>query len=134
MSDSTTDTAVTRAFRAYAHGFVAKDSAQRLLPLAVTEVMRGGTFVDPEVAGILVALVSKGVRSYEGPFGLTVQEQRVAVLLTDGMTNREIGVQLGITPGTVKTHVANAVAKLGARDRYDAADIVEREEIDAPGT
>lgn len=100
----------------------------------VTSVGGGGTFIDPQVAGILAALTSKGLRSYEGPFGLTVQEQRVAVLLTDGLTNREMGVQLGIAPGTVKTYVATAVAKLGARDRYEAADIVEREGIDARGT
>lgn len=49
------------------------------------------------------------------------------------MTNREIGEQMGITAGTVATHVANAVAKLGADNRYEAADIVEREGITAPG-
>lgn len=133
VSDSTTDTAVVRTFRAEANGFVVKQDAQEMLPLAVTAVRRGGTFVDPEVASILIALVSKGQRSYEGPFGLTVQEQRVAVLLAEGMSNREIGEQLGITPGTVKTHVANAVSKLGAHDRYEAADIVRREEITPPG-
>lgn len=134
VSDDTTDTAIIRTFRSAADGFVVKDNAQELLGFAVTWVGGGGTFIDPQVAGILVALTSKGLRSYEGPFGLTVQEQRVAVLLAEGMTNREIGVQLGIAPGTVKTYVANAVEKLGARDRYEAADISEREGIDAPGT
>lgn len=132
VSDRTTDTAVVRTFRSEAHGFVVTDRAHEMLPMAIVEVMCGGTFVDPEVAGILVALVWKGQRSYQGPFDLTFQEQRVAVLLTEEMTNRQIGEQLGISPGTVKTHVANAVAKLEAHDRHHAAQIVRREAIPSP--
>lgn len=134
VSDDTTDTAVIRTFRAEADGFVVKREAQQMLPVAVWAVMEDGWFLDPQVAGIIIALVFKGQRNYEGPFGMTVQEQRVAALLAGGLTNREIGAQLGISAGTVKTHVANAVAKLGAHDRYEAAEIAEREGITAPGT
>lgn len=134
VSDARTDTAIVRTFRAHADGFVVKRRAPELLPLAVSAVRRGGIFIDPAVGGILVALVSKGQRNYGGPFGLTVQEERVAVLLVEGMSNREIGRQLGISPGTAKTHVANTVAKLGAHDRYEAAEIAGRTGITAPGT
>lgn len=133
LSDSTTETAVVRTFRAHADGFVVKDRAREMLPLAVPEVMEGGTFIDPQVARMMVTLVSKGQRDYEGPFGLTIQEQRVAALLAQELTNREIGEQMGITAGTVGNHVASALAKLGVRDRYEAAEIVEREGITAQG-
>lgn len=65
VSDSTTGTAVVRAFRAYADGFVVKDRDGDVLPFAVPAVMEGGTFIDPQVAGMMITLVSKG-RDYEG--------------------------------------------------------------------
>lgn len=134
LSNDTTDTAVTRAFRSFADGFVIEkqEAIPEILPMAVWAVMRGGTFVDPGVAKILIALLSKGQRNYDSRFGLTVQEQRIAPMLAQGMKNREIAEQLGISPGTVKTHVGNVIQKIGAENRYDAADIIEREGIAPP--
>lgn len=131
-SESTTDSAVTRAFRSFADGFVAMDDIGEMLPMALWSVKRGGTFVDPAVGHILIAQLVKGRRDYAGRFGMTFQEQRVAGLLTQRLTNREIAEQLGITPGTVKTHVGNVVEKVGGQDRYEAADIIEREGITSP--
>ncbi len=58
---------------------------------------------------------------------LTQREQAVVRLVADGHTNREIGDQLFISEKTVSVHVSNAMAKLGALSRYEAAALAERQ-------
>ena len=52
---------------------------------------------------------------------LTAREVDVLRLLVEGRTNRAISVELSLSPATVKVHVGHIVAKLGARDRTQAA-------------
>ena len=52
---------------------------------------------------------------------LTPREREVLDALASGGTNKEIALALGITPGTVKTHVERLIGKLGVRDRTQAA-------------
>ena len=51
---------------------------------------------------------------------ITAREHRVLQLLHDGLTNRELGEELGIALPTVKRHVANLYGKLGASSRSEA--------------
>jgi len=55
---------------------------------------------------------------------LTPSEWRVVHAVQHGMSNREIAARRGISPDAVKYHVANAVAKLGAREPAGAAALV----------
>ena len=59
--------------------------------------------------------------------GLTARERDVVRLVAAGHTNREIGDQLFISEKTVSVHVSNAMAKLGALSRYEAAAAAERQ-------
>ena len=52
--------------------------------------------------------------------GLTGQEMKVLERLAAGQSNKEIARTLGLSPNTVKTHVANLFGKLGARRRTEA--------------
>lgn len=114
------------AFAAGAKGFAVKESEPNVLRQAVRTVTSGGIYIDPRIAGKLVTLATKGRRA-KGPHGLTLMEMRVADLLPKGLTNREIGRQLGISEQTVKTHLRNLMRKLGARDRTEAAALAQRE-------
>ncbi|MGH3253573.1 MAG: helix-turn-helix transcriptional regulator, partial [Trebonia sp.] len=58
---------------------------------------------------------------------LTDREREVLSLLVRGMSNREIGLELFITPKTASVHVSNILAKLGAASRTEAAAIAHRE-------
>jgi DNA-binding CsgD family transcriptional regulator len=51
--------------------------------------------------------------------GVTSREMDVLRLIADGLTNREIADRLFLSPRTVETHVANLLAKAGARNRAD---------------
>lgn len=113
------------AFTAGAKGFAVKESDPEVLRHAVRAVMKGGIYIDPRVAGRLVALATKGRRA-KGPHGLTLMEMRVAELLPRGMTNHQIGRMLDISEQTVKTHMRNLMRKLGANDRAQAAVLAER--------
>lgn len=118
--------ALIQAFAAGAKGFVLKESQPAVLRDAVRVVAQGETFTDPRVGAKLVALASRNRRA-KGPFGLTIQEMRVVEQLPRGLTNREIGSELGIAEDTVKTHLRHALRKLNARDRVEAAAIALRE-------
>ena len=61
-------------------------------------------------------------KTAEGPsYGLSEREIEVLSLAADGMTNRQIGEKLFLSPHTIARHVANARAKLGASNRAEAA-------------
>lgn len=120
------DGVMMSAFAAGAQGFVLKKSEPAIIRDAVRTVAGGATFADPNVAGKLIALASRGRRA-KGPFDLTLQEMRVLELLPRGLTNHEIGDRLGIGENTVKTHLRNLMRKLQARDRVEAAAIALRE-------
>lgn len=67
----------------------------------------------------------------EGPV-LSQRELDVLRLVADGLSNKEIGVRLSITEGTVKNHVHNALAKLDMDNRIQAATYVVRHGIGRP--
>jgi DNA-binding CsgD family transcriptional regulator len=52
---------------------------------------------------------------------LTATENRIAVLVRDGLTNREIGTRLFVSPRTVQTHVSHILQKTGLRSRVEIA-------------
>jgi two-component system response regulator DevR len=114
------------AFAAGAAGVVVKEVRPAVLRQAVHAVAAGGMFIDPLVAGRIVGLALKTQRR-RGPFGLTLAELRVLERLPTGLTNREIGVDLGVAESTVKTHVTAILRKLDVADRASAAARARRE-------
>ncbi|CAL9349046.1 hypothetical protein SUDANB99_00412 [Streptomyces sp. enrichment culture] len=61
-----------------------------------------------------------------GLAGLTAQQMRIALLVADGATNREVAVRLSLSPRTVDHHLRNVFATLGVRSRVDLARMVDR--------
>jgi len=60
------------------------------------------------------------LKSLETAVSITTRERDVLKLLCEGLSNREIAVQLCVSPGTVKTHLANIFEKLGVNSRVQA--------------
>jgi DNA-binding NarL/FixJ family response regulator len=87
---------------------------------ALRVVAGGGSFVDPEVA----RLVAEPAAAQQPVTRLSPREREVLGLLAAGYQGPEIAERLFLSLETVRTHIRNAVAKLGARTRVQAAAIV----------
>jgi len=121
-----------RVFRAHARGVVVKDERpEKLLEAIAVARDDGQRYIDPRLAKDVLDLTRKGERG-QGPFGLTVQELRIVRLVAEDRTNPEIARRLGISAETVKSHVRNALDKLGAYDRIHAARIVATHDLVGP--
>jgi two-component system NarL family response regulator len=107
------DENVYRALHSGARGYLLKDSSTADLLAAVRAVHAGALHLSPEAAARLAA------RGAAGPT-LSRREIEVLRLVAAGRTNREIGAQLCISEGTVKTHLLSIHEKLGVRDRTEA--------------
>ena len=120
------DEYVFEGLRAGAVGYLLKDVPSEQLAEAIRAAARGAAFIQPSVARKVVAefarLTEREHRRREQPLvePLSARELEVLALVAEGLSNREIGDHLFITPGTVKNHVSNVLAKLGVRDRTQA--------------
>jgi DNA-binding NarL/FixJ family response regulator len=111
------DDHVRDALLAGASGFLLKRASADQVIAAVRAVAAGDSLVFPEAVRRLAT--RRRPTPWEGP-ALTPRESDVLALVARGMTNAEIALALTVGVETVRTHVANLLAKLGARDRTQA--------------
>jgi DNA-binding NarL/FixJ family response regulator len=103
-------------------GFVSRDQSIGELVSAITCVARGELVCPPRIASALMSRVS--MRGYgrredsELPLTpLTYREREIALLVEQGLSNKEIAFRLGIQLATIKTHVHHILEKLRVRRR-----------------
>jgi DNA-binding NarL/FixJ family response regulator len=115
---------VYEALRAGASGFLLKDSPAEELLAGVRIVARGDALLDPSITRAVIAEYARTPRRREDLAqrldDLTPRELEVLRALARGLSNAEIADQLVVSDGTVKTHVARVLQKLGLRDRVQA--------------
>ena len=108
---------VTRLLRAGAAGYVLKRTASAELVRAIRTVAAGGTYVDPSLAGSLIAEPSQRPHAGAATVDLTAREPEVLRLTARGHSNKDIAAALEISVKTVETHKANGMNKLGVTNR-----------------
>ena len=116
------DEYVYEALKAGASGFVLKDDPPDQLIAAVRTVAAGDALLSPTVTKRVIRQFTQ-LRRQAPPAAvrtLTAREMDVFRLITQGLSNAEIGAQLFISDTTVKTHVTRLLLKLGLRDRAQA--------------
>jgi two-component system response regulator DesR len=106
-----------RAMESGAVGFLLKDAPASELARALRRVMQGERVVDPDLA--LSALS-------EGKNPLTSRERDVLSASLFGASLSDIAAQLNLAEGTVRNHLSEAMQKLGARNRMEAARLAEQ--------
>jgi DNA-binding NarL/FixJ family response regulator len=120
------DQYILDAMRAGAKGYLLKDMPSEELAQAIRLVHHGYTQLAPGLMDKLMTLTTKPNPGPEVPnhaeiSKLTQREQEVLNLIGQGFTNREIGTQLYICEGTVKSHVNHLLNRLNLRNRAQLA-------------
>jgi len=114
------DEALFAAVMAGASGYLLKQIHGTDVVEAIRLVARGKSLIDPSVAGKLLArLRAPEVVPEKDP--LSSREREILELITDGLTNRQIGERLFLAEKTVKNYVSALLAKLGMQRRTQAA-------------
>lgn len=99
------------AMRAGASGFVVKHAAGKELIAAIHSVLRGETYVAPQLASGVLKKLADGAISGAG--ALTPRQREVISLIAAGRTMKEVASVLGLSPRTVETHKYQIMAALG---------------------
>lgn len=103
---------IHQALKAGARGYLLKDTPRPMLVDAIRRVQRGETSIPPRISQKLVEKMNRPE--------LTNREAEILELIAEGNGNKAIGNRLGITEGTVKTHVKSLLAKMNAPGRTAA--------------
>ena len=111
-----TDERIVSAMRAGAMGYLLKGAPREDVFRAVRVVNEGGSLLEPAVA-------SRFLDSINDPDALTARQKEVLKLIATGLLNKEIANRLYISERTVKFHVSEILAKLGAGNRTEAVAI-----------
>jgi DNA-binding NarL/FixJ family response regulator len=112
------------ALDAGAAGFALKSGDPEELEDAIRTVAAGGDYIDPR----LTPLLAKGGNGKTKT--LSPREREIMGLLSKGLSGEEVASQLYLSPETVRTHVRNAMGKLGAATRAHAVALaLQRGEI-----
>jgi DNA-binding NarL/FixJ family response regulator len=125
---------VTEVLDAGAHGYVLKADAGRTLVEAVRDLLAGEDFFTQRVHGVTDRRASgrRETADRPAPRRLTPREREVLQLLSEGKSNKEIGVVLGMTTKTAETHRAHIMAKLQLHSMSDLVRYAIRNRIIEP--
>ena len=115
LTTETGDALIQRALAAGARGYVLKGTGLIDLVAIIHSVHAGKTAIP--------GLVATQIAQHLGEKTLTSRELEVLGLIADGYRNKTVAKELSISEETVKMHVKNTMAKLGANDRTHAVTI-----------
>jgi len=102
-------------------GFLPKTSEVDVMLAAIALVLAGGRYLPPRVAELLATGPPDVATPRAAVLRLTDRQCSVLKLIALGNSNKEIAIVLGLSPATVKTHVAQVLATINAANRTDAA-------------
>ena len=124
---------IRRAIQHGASGFIPKSSSMQTIEAAVDSVLQGelwlpeGISLDGEVLDDEEARVAASLSS------LTPHQFRVLMMLGEGLLNKQIAYQLGVSEATIKAHVTAILRKMQVTNRTQAVLAVQRLNVKPPG-
>jgi len=126
LTASSAEHVMVAAIEAGVSGFVSKTRGLGELTAAVRAAAAGEAVVSPEMLSRLLPRLQRG-RGGMARVTLTEREREVLALVAEGLTNAAIADRLTVSVHTVRNHVANLSAKLGASSKLEALAIAVRE-------
>ncbi|HVE25541.1 MAG TPA: response regulator transcription factor [Sporichthya sp.] len=115
------DDAILASVMAGAAGYLLKEIKGSNLVEAIRQVAAGQSLLDPAVTERVLTRLREGDKVDPRWASLTAREREILDLVTEGMTNREIGERLFLAEKTVKNYVSVMLTKLGMERRAQAA-------------
>jgi len=124
LTVSERDDDVVSALRAGARGYILKGIGGAELVAIVRAVHRGESYVSPDLAARLLTEARDSDRRAHSSGTLavlTAREEQILSLVSRGLSNKEIGIELNLQEKTVKHYMTNILQKLQVRNRVEAA-------------
>lgn len=127
LTGTADDELLTSLVAGAVHGFLYKTESPAVIVAAIELVLAGGRHFPARLAELASLSRSPAAehgtkeREKAGPgHRLTDRQTQIVSLIALGRTNKEIARMIGVSPATVKTHVSQALAAVGAVNRADA--------------
>jgi DNA-binding NarL/FixJ family response regulator len=118
---------IERVMNSGAMGFISKMSSGQDMVHALRLVLDGGIYLPPQLLQLALGQVREDKRSWRtNEYGLTVRQMEVLQQLASGLSNKDIGLTIGMAEGTVKIHVAAIFQALRVNKRIDAVQTAQR--------
>jgi DNA-binding NarL/FixJ family response regulator len=123
--------AIRRCMEFGASGFIPKTLGVEAMRNAASRILGGGVWTPPDV-DLRVGADSDTGELMARMATLTPQQVRVLMMLSEGLLNKQIAYQLGVSEATVKAHVSAILQKLGVESRTQA--VIAAAKIEAGGS
>jgi DNA-binding NarL/FixJ family response regulator len=121
ISDFLESSVVAGVMQSWAWGWIPRYSSAHVLVSAIRSVSRGERYVDSTFAGFLFSQANAISSTLDQFASLTCREKEILYLLTEGLSNKEIGARLILSEKTVKHYLTLVLDKLCVRNRVQAA-------------
>jgi len=111
--------AIRRCMEFGASGFIPKTLGTEAMRAAISRILDGGVWTPPDV-DLTAGSDTETAELMARMATLTPQQVRVLMMLSEGLLNKQIAYQLGVSEATVKAHVSAILQKLGVESRTQA--------------
>jgi DNA-binding NarL/FixJ family response regulator len=111
--------AIRRCMEFGASGFIPKTLGVEAMRAAISRILNGGVWTPPDV-DLSAGSDAESAELMARMATLTPQQVRVLMMLSEGLLNKQIAYQLGVSEATVKAHVSAILQKLGVEIRTQA--------------
>jgi DNA-binding NarL/FixJ family response regulator len=112
LTQSNKEPDILRAIQQGAAGYLLKSATMDQLIQGIRTVAGGGAIIDPSLAQFILNTLQTNMPQPNPETSLSKRELEILNLLADGLGQKEIASQLGISPNTVLTHVSHIYEKL----------------------
>ena len=114
-----------------ASGYIPKSTSLADMATAIQQVLEGDVWLPPAArAAQSVTLAPDEADIARRVRDLTPQQFRVLMMLADGLLNKQIAYELGVSEATIKAHMTAILKKLGASNRTQAVVAAARLQLD----